>query len=64
MLKEYVKVEKMLRYLSETLLMMVDHDGEDITCYDAPALDGLILQLVKARALMSIMDNDYEKSQC
>ena len=56
MLNEHIKAEKTLKYVSKALLLIVDNDGEDVTCYRAAVLDDLIIKLIKARSLMSIAD--------
>ena len=50
----YIEVEKTLRSVAEALLQFVD-DGID--GYYAGILDDLVIDLLKARAVMTVLEN-------
>lgn len=57
MLDEYLEVQETLKYIFKRLSLMVCNDGEDITYYNAVALDDIIINLIEARSLMSVAEN-------
>ena len=50
----YTEVEETLRSVAEALLQFID---EDISCYRAGILDDLIMDLIKVRASMTVLDS-------
>jgi len=60
---EHSEASFILKSISETLSLMVSNDGEDISCYSALALDEHIISLIRARALMTVVDSRTHNQQ-
>lgn len=53
----YIEVEKTLKFVVQELSRLIKQDGEDISCYRAGTLDDLIMDLIKVRATMTVLDS-------
>ena len=58
---EHIEASKLLESVSLTLSRVVSSGGEDISYYSASILDIPIMDLIKARSLMYVMDSEARK---
>ena len=56
-MRNYTEVEETLRSVVQELSRLIKQDGEDISCYRAGILDDLIMDLIKVRAAMTVLDS-------
>ncbi len=53
----YQKVDDELRFVVKMLNLILDNDGEDVTCYYSNALDDYIQRLIKASRYMALAES-------